>query len=106
MVRESEPGSRRVLVRPTVAGRTLGETEDPLARVAARLDPQTRYAALEAALTMIAALVDDGTITVARTCFTCRFHRRDAGGSRCELPGMPLPASELRVNCPEHQPAA
>lgn len=106
VVRESAPGTRRVCVRTTAAGRALGETEDPLARAAARLDPQTRDAALEAAFTMIATLVDDGTITVARTCFTCRFHRRDAGGSRCDLLGMPLPASELRVNCPEHQPAA
>lgn len=105
-VREAQPASRRVLVRATRAGLALGQVEDPLARVAAQLDPQIQDVALEAALTMIASLVGDGTITVARTCFTCRFHRRDAGGSHCNLLGIPLAPSELRVNCPEHQPAA
>ena len=62
---------------------------------------------LEGALTMIAHLVEDGTLSVARTCLTCRFHRRDADGvHHCVLLGLPLARSDLRVDCPEHQPAA
>ncbi|WP_396658173.1 MarR family winged helix-turn-helix transcriptional regulator [Microbacterium sp.] len=106
VVREGRPGTRHVLVRATAAGRELGEAEDPLAQAAGRLEPELRDAALEAALTMIAALVDDGTITVARTCLTCRFHRRDDVGSHCDLLKVPLPPGDLRVNCPEHRSAA
>lgn len=106
VVRESEPGSRRVLVRATPAGHELGTVEDPLARAAGGHDPQARDAALGAALSMIASLVDDGTITVARTCLTCRFHRRDDDGSHCDLLKVPLAPADLRVNCPEHQSAA
>src|SRR5690606_36135706 len=106
VVREGRPGTRHVLVRATAAGRELGEAEDPLAQAAGRLEPELRDAALEAALTMIAALVDDGTITVTRTCLTCRFHRRDDVGSHCDLLKVPLPPGDLRVNCPEHRSAA
>lgn len=105
VVRTAEPGSRRVRIELTAAGRALGETDDPLTRAAAGVDAHDRDAALGAALTMIASLVADGTITVARTCVTCRFHRRDDDGSRCDLLGMPLAAADLRVNCPEHEPA-
>ncbi|MFD4422109.1 MarR family transcriptional regulator [Agromyces sp. NPDC058484] len=97
---------RRTHVRLTPPGRELASLDDPFVAAAHTVDPDLRDATLEGALSMIAALVHDGTITVARTCLTCRFHRRDGdGGSRCDLLGMPLPRSELRVNCPEHQPA-
>lgn len=100
-------GRRRTLVHLTPAGRELTSLDDPFLAAARTLEPELRDTSLEGALTMIARLVDDGTITVARTCLTCRFHRREVdGGSRCDLLGMPLERSDLRVNCPEHQPAA
>ncbi len=104
--REPELAPRRTLVRLTAEGVLLTGDPDPIADAARTLAPQARDAALEAALTLIARLVDDGVITVARTCLTCRFHERGAEGSRCDLLGIPLRRSDLRVNCPEHEPAA
>ena len=77
----------------------------PLAEAIGQLPQQVQEATLEALLTVIARLVDDGTITVARTCITCRFHRHDGVSHHCNLLGIDLPTRELRVNCPEHQPA-
>lgn len=61
--------------------------------------------ALEVLLGLIGHMVSSGVIEVARTCVTCRFHRRANGGHRCTLLAVDLPVSELRVNCPEHEPA-
>lgn len=99
--------SRRTLVRLEPSGRRLAKLDLPLQDAAGRLDLELLAATLEGALTLIAELFEDGTIKVARTCLTCHFHRRDAaGGSHCDLLGVPLRRTELRVNCPEHQPAA
>jgi DNA-binding MarR family transcriptional regulator len=101
--------SRRTVVALTPSGHRLAadlaDTDDALAEAIGQLPQQVQEATLETLLTLIAGLVDDGTITVARTCITCRFHRHDGTTHHCNLLGIDLPTRELRVNCPEHQPA-
>jgi DNA-binding MarR family transcriptional regulator len=108
--RDADPrDSRRTMVALTTTGHQLAadlaDTDDALAEVIGRLPQDVQEATLESLLTLIARLVDNGTITVARTCITCRFHRHDGTTHHCNLLGIDLPTRELRVNCPEHQPA-
>lgn len=101
---------RRTTVVLTPTGRRLAAelatADTELADAVRSLDRPSQEAALETVLTLIRHLVDTGTISVARTCFTCRFHQRsDTGESRCTLLELDLPPAELRVNCAEHVPA-
>lgn len=59
---------------------------------------------------LVSSLQRSGVITVARMCVTCRFFRPDVrpGGDsphHCALLDAPLAVSDLRVDCPEHEPA-
>ncbi|MGH3088675.1 MAG: hypothetical protein ACRDSJ_15325 [Rubrobacteraceae bacterium] len=59
---------------------------------------------------LIASLQRDGVITVARMCVSCRFFREhahpgDAAAHHCALLDAPLANHDLRVDCPEHEPA-
>lgn len=104
LVRREPLPPRRTLVRLKPSGQPA-LADRPFVDAASRLDPALQEAMLEGALVMIAHLVDNGTLSVARTCLTCRFHRSD-GGHYCVLLDLPLARSDLRVDCPEHQPAA
>lgn len=55
----------------------------------------------------IARLHDAGVITVNRSCLTCRHYQPPGPRSRarCLLLARPLPDRDLRVDCPEHEPA-
>jgi DNA-binding MarR family transcriptional regulator len=109
--REPVTGDRRggaLLLTP--AGRkVLADTtalEQVLAGTLAGLDDEAKATTLAVLLACIAALVADGVITVARCCTTCRhFRRRPGGPMHCALLDRPLPPSELRVDCPEHEAA-
>ena len=101
---------RRTTVVLTPAGRQLADelssADNDLIDAVRSLDQHSQEAALETVLTLIRHLVDAGTITVARTCFTCRFHQQgETGAHRCMLLNLELPSAGLRVNCAEHQPA-
>lgn len=62
--------------------------------------------AVEVLLDLIARFVDAGIVDVARTCPTCRyFEASDGGRRRCGLLRIELRPADLRVNCPEHEPA-
>lgn len=101
---------RRTGVALTGAGARLvadvSSADRDLVDAVAALPRGDQETALEVVLTLIGRLVDTGVVQVARTCLTCRFHERGAGGDhRCALLDVDLPRAELRVNCPEHQPA-
>jgi DNA-binding MarR family transcriptional regulator len=54
---------------------------------------------------IIAALQEKGVITVARMCITCRYFERSRAAEKphyCTLLRMPLPKTDLRMDCPEH----
>ena len=68
---------------------------------------EVQESTLESMLRLIGLLLDVGIIDVARTCFTCRFHRQLSDtGHHCGLLGIDLQTADLRVNCAEHQPVA
>lgn len=61
-------------------------------------------------MSTIAALQKDGMITVARQCGTCRFFRTNGAKDSknafyCKLLEKHMSASELRIDCPEHEQA-
>lgn len=58
-------------------------------------------------LSIIRHLNQAGIITVQRMCFNCAHYRpgHDGHAHFCQLLNTPLQASELRVDCPEHEAA-
>lgn len=65
--------------------------------------------ALGVLIDLIGALHRDGILTVARTCVTCRYFVATGGasdGHRCAFLDATLGPSDLRVDCPEHEPLA
>ncbi|MFI6151969.1 MarR family winged helix-turn-helix transcriptional regulator [Kitasatospora sp. NPDC051170] len=106
--------TRRSSWVPTGPGREAAERlhgwRDPLAAGLSACSPQERAVALRVLLEAVASLNRTGRITVARTCLTCRFLRQEApdgrAGEWCGLLEAPLAAADLRVDCPEHEPAS
>ncbi len=108
------PDARRRAVVLTAHGREVADRlvdwDAPVVQAVSCLDPTDKVAALAALLDVIASLSRAGEIGVARTCTTCRFFQSSTGAEadephRCRLLDLPLPRSELRVDCPEHEPA-
>lgn len=101
---------RRTSVAPTPEGLVAVESavgsEQEFVQAVAGLPPDRQEATLESLLSVIARLVDAGTITVARTCLTCHFHEPSGPtGHHCALLGQDLPVSRLRADCPDHRAA-
>ena len=110
VARRRHPGdARRATIELTAAGRRLTRdlagADDALVTAIAALPPAAQEATLETLLGLIARLVDQGAIEVARTCFTCRYHRYDGTRHHCALLATDLPTAELRINCPDHHAA-
>jgi DNA-binding MarR family transcriptional regulator len=114
--RRPDPADARVTaLRPTPRGLQVAErldAWDERARAEVRgLPEQEKQGALSLMLDLIAALERAGVVGVARTCPTCRFFRfearpRASAPHHCALLDLPLGPGDLRVDCPEHEPAA
>jgi DNA-binding MarR family transcriptional regulator len=107
--------ARAATLRLTPHGRDVAarlDAWDERARGAVRrLPEQDKERSLGLLLDLIGALQRTGVVGVARTCPTCRFFRSEVrpGGSpahHCALLDVPLGAGDLRLDCPEHEPAA
>lgn len=77
----------------------------------APLDREAKGQALYLLLEMIVALQRAGLVDVARTCLTCRYfqpgaHPGSGAPHHCRLLDRPLAGADLRVDCPDHCPAA
>ena len=113
--REQWPEDRRVVTlwltpEGEKLATTLSEWADPVRERLERFPPQEREAAMHFLIGLIGSLQRSGLITVARMCVTCSFFRQDihpgeASPHHCALLDVPLGRADLRVDCPEHEPA-
>ncbi|MFD5148063.1 MarR family winged helix-turn-helix transcriptional regulator [Streptomyces sp. NPDC058401] len=92
------------------AAAALAHWPDPVTTHLATLPTEDKGRALRLVLDLVGHLADTGVLSVARTCTTCRFFRRDEHDDarrphHCALLDSPIGDPELRVDCPEHQPA-
>ena len=105
--RPSAEDGRAVEVRLTPRGealaRELAGWVDPLREGLERLPLNTKAQALRVLLELIASLQRRGHIPYARMCLSCLYFERP---SYCRLLKKPLKPEELRVDCPDHVPAA
>ena len=110
---EPVPGDRRgQALTLTAQGRAALEDAcdppDPVATALAAHSATGKEGALALLLDVLADLQGSGAISVARTCTTCRFFRRDVRPAApaphdCALLGAPLALADLRVDCAEHE---
>jgi DNA-binding MarR family transcriptional regulator len=96
--------------RGAAAARDLESWDECVRGTLADVPRAEKEDALVVLLNLIADLHEIGVVSVARTCVTCRHLREDVAGGRarhhCALLDMPLARADLRVDCPEHDPAA
>jgi DNA-binding MarR family transcriptional regulator len=113
--REEWPEDRRVVtLRLTPNGMNLATNlsrwADPIREHLKRFSPDEREAVMRFLIGLIGSLQTSGLITVARMCVTCKFFRQDIhpgepSPHHCGLLNVPLGRADLRVDCPEHEPA-
>ena len=98
---------------------SLGQSEaqaaagwpDVLLEAVGVLDEREQATLYRALIKMVRSLQQRGRIPVSGMCVTCRFFRPNAypGASaphHCDLVGAPFGDTQLRLDCPEHDPAA
>ena len=112
VTRRVEPGdARAAALTLTAAGRRvarrLGERLAALHETG-EVDPTAAGAALAVVLGEIRRLRSLGLVAVDRSCLTCAHHRPGTRrtAARCALLDAELRPADLRVDCPEHEPAA
>jgi DNA-binding MarR family transcriptional regulator len=113
--REEWPEDRRVVtLRLTPDGESLATTlstwADPISEHLERFSPGEKEAMMRFLIELVGSLQRSGHITVARMCLTCKFFRQDIhpgepSPHHCGLLDIPLGRADLRVDCPEHEPA-
>lgn len=112
--RRPSASDRRVReIVPTAAGVALvaradGWAED-LRRTLGAMPKAAKLASYDLVTSLLAALFDQGVVSVARLCRTCRFLEvAPATGApyRCGLLRTDMQAEALRLDCPEHEVAA
>lgn len=65
---------------------------------------EQKEAMLNGLLKLIHDLNSAGVITIQRMCFTCLNYRYEGGEHYCKLLKTKLKNTEIRVDCPEHEP--
>lgn len=104
-------GRRRLLTltdRGEAVARELAPWDEPLLAALAGLPVADRATTLQSLLHVIANLQRRGVVSVMRTCTTCRFfganaHADPAAPHHCHLLQAPLPLTDLRTDCHEHE---
>ena len=101
---------RSTLIGLTGAGHAVGSEIAVALRPVLAAESGTasdRATTLRVLLGEIARLQEAGVISVNRSCPTCRHYQPTGTGSpaRCLLLGKALRDRDLRVDCPEHEPA-
>ena len=106
---------RAVLVRLTRRGRSIARRADGwgaelFEAVVGELELPEASALLGVLLKLIAAFERRGDVALARLCLTCRHFQAGGGDAEqphfCRLLERAIGGPDLRVDCPEHEPAA
>lgn len=115
VARKPVPDDARVsLVTLTARGRREAESgaqwPDFLTSAIGAMRSDEQVVFLGGVVKMVAALQDGGHIPVARMCLSCDFfrarvHRDAARPHHCAYADAPLGPADLRLDCPEHEPA-
>jgi DNA-binding MarR family transcriptional regulator len=113
-VRSADPRHHRASrIALTPRGRALARAvsrwPDFLASAVDALPEAEQDVLLTAVLKMIRTLQLRGLVPVQRMCLSCRYfrplvHEGDAP-HHCDFVDAPLPGRELRLDCPDHEPA-
>jgi len=113
--KEPDPNDRRARVlaltdKGTETADELGDWAEAVREGLEGSSEEDKTAVLQVLTDLISALEQQGVITRARMCRTCRFfgedaHEDPAAPHHCNLLDMPLAPDDLRVDCPEHEPA-
>ncbi|MCS7221270.1 MAG: MarR family winged helix-turn-helix transcriptional regulator [Anaerolineae bacterium] len=113
--REPWHGDRRVsTLKLTPTGRELAVRLSTWAEVIGQCVSTFPFEEQEAILRFLMQLIESlhraGIISVARMCITCRFFQPNVAPHSdsphyCRLINKPLTNSELRIDCPDHEPA-
>lgn len=53
---------------------------------------------------LLSGLSESGTISMQRMCFQCQYYEKRSEGHFCKFLSKTLKDSEVRIDCPEHQP--
>lgn len=105
---ETPQDRRRSTFLLTTAGTQLAtellSLDEALLHGVTRLAGPEQDQLLTTLLSLITCLLHSGALAVARTCPSCQFFVEAGTGPRCALLQVDLAPSDLRVNCPEHQP--
>lgn len=104
---------RAVVIELTKKGRTLLERishwDTPLQSAIASLPVAKQEGAYEFIIHLLRQLYREGVITIPRMCLTCRWFQYDEQRDRtpyyCQLLQTELLPLQLRVECPDHEPA-
>ena len=110
------PGDGRALwLQLSPEGRRVAEQasrwDDFLAQAIERLESEEQRTTLRVVSHLIRTLQEEGRVPTARLCVTCRHfrpHRHDdpQRPHHCALVDAAFGDGDLRVDCPEHEPAA
>lgn len=115
LVKSPDPRHPRAsLLAPTKKGAQVGARArswpEFMAAAVADLQPDEQRAFFSGVVKMIRSLQDQGLIPVNGMCVTCVHFRPNvrAGASphHCALVDAPLATEQVRLDCPEHEPAA
>lgn len=114
LAHEPVPGDRRrtrlvLTPRGRKTAAQLDWWDEPVRAELAALPRSAKGDTLNLLLNLIGRMQQSGLVSVARTCTTCRFYRpphEQTTAGHCGLLNLPLPPESLRLDCPEHHPAA
>lgn len=111
----SAADGRSLSVSLTASGRReaerMADWPDVLREAIDALTPEEQEGLLRTVVKLILTLQERGRIPVARMCPTCRFFRPDAHEDparphHCAFVDAPFGESSVRLECPDHEPAA
>lgn len=112
VAKDQDPADRRnVVFSLTTDGVALCDRlttwDVPLTASLEAVEEADKATALRVLLGLVADLHDEGVVSVARTCLTCRFFGDGTAATglpyRCDLLEVDFDDAHLRVDCGEHQ---